>query len=196
MGSAVILKIKKIPLILVILSLVWTISLFVIPATLPPGSVEYLDGNASMIDYQIKWNELPIPQRIVYTIGDLHCHQKHNRSFLINGNQMPVCTRDVGIFAGCNVGIPLVFLINTKQSPTRAFLELFLRKKQNESLKNRRLIVAIILFLCTLPILIDGLLQAFTGYESTNNVRLLTGIIFGIMYSYGTAVLISTIEQE
>ena len=32
---------------------------------------------------------------------------KHERSWEINGNQMPVCTRDVGMFFGIAVGVEL-----------------------------------------------------------------------------------------
>ncbi len=189
-------NLKKIPLILLILSLSWSILLYLTPATLKPGTVNNLDGNANMVDNQDTWRDLPIGQAFIYYVGDLHCHQKANRSFIINGNQMPVCVRDVGIFLGCKIGICLVFLVNTKISPTRSFLNLFLKEKKVEKLKNRKIIVGIILIASALPVIVDGLVQGFTDYESTNNVRLLTGMLFGIIFSYAFTVLVTSINER
>ena len=44
------------------------------------------------------WTELNPYSAFIYAFGDLNCHNKGERSILINENQMPVCTRDVGIF--------------------------------------------------------------------------------------------------
>ena len=41
---------------------------------------------------------------LVYSIGDLNCHQKYERAFMINGNQTAVCARDIGILFGFVVG--------------------------------------------------------------------------------------------
>ena len=155
-----------------------------------------MNGNANSIDYDILWSELPIPQRIVYTLGDLHCHQKYSRSFIINGNQMPVCSRDVGIFLGCNIGIALVLFVNTNLSPTRAFLNLFLKEERIKKIKNPKRFVTLILIVSSIPLVLDFLLQSFSDYESTNSIRLITGIIFGIMFSFGVMVLISSILDE
>jgi uncharacterized membrane protein len=186
------LKLEKIPLILLIISIIWSISIILAPATLKPETIIYLDGRANMFDYQQKWSALPIPHRFIYTIGDLQCHQNYNRSYIINSNQMPVCTRDVGIFFGCNIGIALVFLVDVKLSPTRAFLNLFVKKNRIEKIKDRRNVVLGILVLAALPLLIDGFVQYISNYESTNEIRLITGLLVGIVYSFGVAVLISS----
>jgi uncharacterized membrane protein len=189
-------KINKIPLILLFVSLIWTLLLFLTPLGLPQGKVVDLDGNANQIDYYDKWAKLPFPQNIVYTMGDLHCHQKYNRTFILNDNQMPVCTRDVGIFIGCNIGIILVFFVNSNLSPTRAFLNLFFKERTVEKIKHRKQWVAIILIICALPLIIDGLSQAFMTYESTTAIRMTTGLIFGIMFSFGVTVLATSIHNE
>jgi uncharacterized membrane protein len=185
-------KLEKIPLILLIISIIWSISIILAPATLKPNTITYLDGRASMFDYQQKWSTQPIPHQFIYTLGDLQCHQNHNRSYILNSNQMPVCTRDVGLFFGCNIGIALVFLVDVKLSPTRAFLSLFLDKNKIEKIKDRRNIVLGILVIAALPLLFDGFVQYATNYESTNEVRLITGLIVGIIYSFGVTVLISS----
>ncbi len=189
-------KLDKIPLVLLIISMTWSILLYITPATLAPGTVVDLDGNANMIDYSSLWEELPIPHNAVYYLGDLNCHQKFSRSYVINGNQMPVCSRDVGIFIGCNIGIALVFFVNTRLSPTRAFLNLWVNESKIERFRHRRIFVAIILIIFGLPLVLDGIVQGVTNYESTNDIRLLTGIIFGIMYAYGATVLMTSIARS
>ena len=42
------------------------------------------------------WTELDPYAAFIYAFGDLNCHTKSERSWVINGNQMPVCVRDVG----------------------------------------------------------------------------------------------------
>ena len=44
--------------------------------------------------------ELPTAHAIAYAFGDLNCHNLGERSWTINGNQMPVCVRDLGILLG------------------------------------------------------------------------------------------------
>jgi len=97
-------KINKPIIILFFLSFVYAVSLFIAPLTLEPHTVEGLDGNANMIDYSDKWDKLSVYHKAVYTFSDFNCHQKHNRSYTINENQMPVCARDVGIFIGLSFG--------------------------------------------------------------------------------------------
>jgi uncharacterized membrane protein len=189
-------RLKRIPLILLLVSLIWVIILYATPASLPPGSVVNLDGRANFVDYQAKWKELPVPQNVIYQMGDLNCHQKYERSFIINGNQMPMCARDIGVFLGINIGIALVFFVNTKLTPTRAFLNLFFYEPRIEQFKSRKIVVGTILFIAALPILVDGLAQGLTSYESTNGLRLVTGLIFGLMFSYATVVLMSSIAGE
>ena len=44
------------------------------------------------------WSDLDPYAAFIYGFGDLNCHTKAERSWEVNGNQMPVCVRDVGIF--------------------------------------------------------------------------------------------------
>jgi len=92
---------------------------------------------------------------MVYRFGDRFCHQKHSRSWELNGNQMPVCARDVGLFLGLALGCLM-----------------------GASLGKSIHIVALLLLIA--PMLIDGGLQALTGYESLNLLRVVTGILGGI----------------
>ncbi len=93
--------------------------------------------------------------RFVYRFGDSFCHQKVSRSWELNGNQMPVCSRDVGLFLGLAIGC----LIGASFG------------------KSIHILVALLLLA---PMAIDGGLQTLTGYESFNLLRVITGILGGI----------------
>ncbi len=183
------------------------ISFFLAPLFLEPGTVTDLEGRANAFDYatedglwsqgnqdtdkKFAWTELDPFTGFIYAFGDFNCHNKNERSFEINGNQMPVCTRDLGIFLGLAIGgywfsrkgfnrwtvkdtcmslLPDSWLINTYK-------------------KNRRTIIWLLCgFLLCLPLIIDGFTQLLTAYESNNLTRPITGIGFGL----GLGVLISS----
>lgn len=172
---------SKIVLVLFIVSLIWTVSLFLAPASLPSGEVSGLSGNANRIDYGDLWGELPPPQAVVYYIGDLECHQISERSFYVAGNQMPVCSRDTGIFLFVTIGLLLAMVVKPSVSTSRMLINL-LPSRARPYLKGKRrelpfLLVMIFLFL--IPIALDGGLQFVTDYESTNPMRFLTGSMAG-----------------
>ena len=79
------------------------------------------------------------------------CHQMPERSFFIGDYQLPLCARCTGIVIGHVLGIVVSFFHRLP-------------------------------FLCllgTIPLMVDGLVQEFTSYESTNRRRLCTGILYG-----------------
>ncbi len=82
------------------------------------------------------------------------CHQKASRSYFIKNYQMPICARCLGLTIGYILGFCFF----------------------NSSIN----IIAYILLI--IPLIIDGLLQLKTNYESTNLKRLITGIFAGIGY--------------
>ena len=90
---------------------------FITPLTLEPGTVPELSGRANLIDYatvdgwgprtmtmgkivswvttnsasRLSWMDHGPLVALVYSIGDLNCHQKSERAFMVNGNQTAVC---------------------------------------------------------------------------------------------------------
>ena len=104
--------------------------LFLVPYYLPTDSVPKLSGRANAFDYYsadswgnvqssssgdvghnqseygyFAWSELDPYAAFIYGFGDLKAvTTKTRRSWEINGNQMPVCVRDVGIFFGFALG--------------------------------------------------------------------------------------------
>lgn len=190
---------------------------FLAPLTLEPGTVSDLGARANAIDYlgtdgwgssgnepvpahvhdedaahqhgQFAWSEVNPFAAFVYGFGDLNCHQKHERSWEVNNNQLPVCTRDVGIFFGLFVGGALFSRRGWNRWTVRdtclsLFPDAWLASTYE---RNRRTLLwlACGLLLC-LPLIFDGFLQLLTTYESTNMKRVLTGVPFG----FGLGVLL------
>lgn len=137
----------------------WLILVIAAPFTLPAGSVTDLSGRASVIDDAEQVGRMNPLAAAVYFIGDINCHQLAERSFFLNGNQMPFCSRDVGIFIGLAAGMLAVLLLSPRFSWP-------------------------ILALLVLPILIDGGVQLTGLYESNNLLRVITGALGGIGASY------------
>ncbi len=160
-------KITIINLILFILCLAWALTMIIVPLTLPPNSVDLgSDGKVGILDHKEQINEMQNPfVRFIYYTGDINCHQINHRSYFINGNQMPYCSRDMGVFFGLAIGlgIALFIMIEIKWWWIVAGLA---------------------------PIIIDGTLQLFTTYESSNPVRLITGLLAGAVAGFALAIIV------
>lgn len=159
--------------VLLILLILWIASLFIAPLSLPPGTVLLGEsGKANLIDFTDVWIKLPPCQRIVYVIGDAICHQKTSRSLIVNGNQMPVCARDTGLYLGIAFSLMPLY-----------FLELFRPEKYSLLIKKifrpwwKFLLIYIPL---VLPLIIDFSTQLLGLRTSNNALRLVTGIPFGL----------------
>lgn len=92
--------------------------------------------------------------------GNKTCHQLDERSFHIGIRKFPVCARCTGIYVGALVSIVISFWL---QSPI--------------------MFVAMLL-----PMILDGTIQYFTKYRSTNALRFITGAVFG----YATVGLVAS----
>jgi uncharacterized membrane protein len=93
-------------------------------------------------------------------IGSIVCHQKPERTLMVGGHLLPVCARDTGAFIGLDIGyITLLFLRDKDASgPPNLFLTLVL----------------------SAPLYVDALGQLFGFWTSNNDLRLFTGILFGM----------------
>ena len=83
-----------------------------------------------------------------------YCHRKPERSFFWKGKQLPVCARCTGI----HIGYLSIFVLFTDIVYIPFWISVLL----------------------VLPTYLDGLIQALTRYESTNLVRITTGIFAGV----------------
>lgn len=145
-------------LVLGLIFLTFASLFFVVPATLPPNSVNLGDNGTTLPHEKTKiTSKMPPLQRIIYDFGDSTCHQKSSRSFFINGNQMPICARCTAIYVGLALGILffVFFYVDIKWW---------------------------MIVLAILPMGIDGTAQTILGlYESTNLIRVLTGLPAGFI---------------
>ena len=134
----------------------------IVPFTLPSNTVKNVSQN--QID---KMNPVA---GFVYSTAGSSCHQKASRSFFLNGNQMPYCSRCSGIFLGLVIGagIAVFRYINFKW---------------------QWIVIGL------LPIGIDGMGQLFGFWESTNIIRLITGGLAGILTGLAVAVIIQELYQ-
>lgn len=87
---------------LFVLFAILTLIMLAAPFALPYGELLHLDGSPSVMDHD--WSGYGVAG-VVYALGDLLCHQELARSFMLNGSQLPVCARDLGLLMGFTAGL-------------------------------------------------------------------------------------------
>ncbi len=195
--------------ILLLLNLFWCASFFIVPAILAPGTfawpysqyplVAYHLGGANQLNYEPIWQTLWIYPRAVYTFGDIQCHQLWYRSFYINGNQMPMCARMTSMYISANVGLVAAALAQPSTSAGRVMVNAMpkrIAKWLSRFGPDRA--GALIVVVGLLPVAIDGFYQLFsefTHYESTNLMRVLTGIPGGFVGGLLVGAMLISIRQ-
>ena len=227
-GSQSRVREKKIGITMALIAGAYTVMVFFAPMTMEPGTVPELSGRANLIDYatvdgwgswgnndhgddaKLGHNQLskggpfawmdhgPIVA-IVYSIGDLNCHQKYERSYQINGNQTAVCARDIGILIGFVVGALAWSRFGLNRYTIRdSFLSMLPDDKLEPLYKTDRRLAAmiIILFIGVLPTGVDGFTQLLTDYESNNTLRLLTGSTAGAALAWLVGATISARSSD
>jgi len=163
---------KIIILIFFIPFLVWILLQFMAPIALPTGSVRDLTGSTGLTDNEILIKDMPSPWNFVYSSGDSLCHEKAERSFYINENQMPFCSRCTAIWLGLVIGLGFMIFYIIKLEEKFVFI----------------LIAGII------PIGIDGVGQLLGFWESTNLVRVITGLFIGVLCGIAIGIIIDEIK--
>ena len=164
-------EIPTIGIIIFLIVFIWSLGLIIAPLTLPPNSVKDLTGKVGIIDNEEITKNMNPYAKHYYEAGDFNCHTIKERSFFINGNQMPFCARDVAIFFGLAIGLGLVLFIRIP-------------------LKWWWLIGGLV------PIGLDGGLQLITSYESNNLFRLLTGGLAGLITSFALGWVIYDMSKS
>jgi uncharacterized membrane protein len=180
------------------LTLAWVLALFLSPFTIPPGTVSGLDGNSNRIDHGTVWADMPVYDQVIYYFGDATCHQKSDRTFYINGNQMAVCARDIAIYMGLLIGLFAAMLISYSTSLSRTFMNIFPKRLRDfvDQKVGRKMFAFLFVVLLFAPLAIDGTVQLMTAYESTNLVRLITGTPLGFAAGYIIGVMIATLGEN
>jgi uncharacterized membrane protein len=154
--------------VLFILFSVWIGLQFLAPFALPTGSVPDLSGAVGISDNSNIIKNMSFPWNVIYLSGDSLCHQQASRSLFFNGNQMPYCSRCTAIWLGIAVGLGFIMVFTFEL--TGVFLGA--------------------LFVSLIPIGIDGVGQLLGFWESTNVIRLLTGLPAGIICGVAIGIII------
>lgn len=164
---------KSLIFFIFIIFFIWILIQFLAPIAIPNGSVSDLSGLVAISDNEEIIYDMGIPWSIVYSAGDRLCHQMSERSFFINGNQMPFCSRCTAIWLGLAIG--LGFAVFYKVELNEKFLFL--------------------LILSIFPIGIDGFGQLLGYWQSTNITRVVTGLLIGLVCGIGVGVIIDEIKN-
>jgi uncharacterized membrane protein len=159
---------KSIVLIFFVVFFLWVLLQFLAPLSLPSESVTDLSGVVGFSDNEQTIQNMSFPWNVVYLSGDRICHQRADRSLFLNGNQLPFCARCTAIWLGLAIG--LGFMV---------FYTLAL---------DGRFLIAIIIAL--IPIGIDGGGQLVGLWESTNFIRIFTGLPAGIICGVAIGIII------
>jgi uncharacterized membrane protein len=158
-------------LVLFAASALWVTLSITAPLMVPSDTLLDLTGTVGMRENDAQFESLSVVPRTMYIIGDLECHQIAERSFFLNGNQMPFCSRDLGLFIGLMVGFGIATFISIQVNP-------------------------VLLILGMLPLGLDGGIQMVTEYESTNALRMATGVLAGVSLALLLALFIVALKDD
>ena len=152
-------------------SMLWLVLALASPFMVPSNTLLDLSGTVGMRENDAQFDSLSLVPRTVYVIGDIECHQLAERSYFLNGNQIPFCARDLGLFAGLAAGFGIATLMVVKLNPLLFMLGL-------------------------VPLGLDGGIQFVTDYESTNPLRLATGLVAGASLALLLAMFVLELRSE
>ncbi len=187
-------------LFLFALNLVWVVSLFVAPLTIAPGTFAFTKGSANIVDH---WDLYAQPAfnwyaKVIYVLGDAQCHQLWYRSLWINGNQMPMDARMTSLYAFAALGLLWAMTATPSISTSRGIANAFpARIRRWAERVGPEKFSVLVVFLGILPVAVDGFTQLLSGgaYESTNVLRVLTGVPGGLVMGLVVGVLVKSVKQ-
>jgi len=143
------------------------------PLCIQPSSFTGLNGLVGIVDNQDKIDTIPFPWNVGYLFGDRLCHQKEDRSFILNGNQMPFCSRCTAIWIGITIGLAAMIFYRFELT---SFFVIFL-------------------LFSLIPIGIDGVGQLIGFWESTNLTRVITGLIVGLPVGIALGIIMDELKM-
>lgn len=92
--------------IILVAAIVFLLLIIILPLVNPYGYLVHLDGVAGVIDSNRPDTD-PLTW-IIYTLGDLFCHQQQERTFMLNGSEMAFCQRDFSMIVGFIIGLVII----------------------------------------------------------------------------------------
>ena len=165
-------RVSKVIFLMFVLFFIFVFLQFLSPIFSPSDTYLDLSGIVGVSNNEESIETMPFPFNFVYNCGDKLCHQKSERSFFINGNQMPFCSRCTAIWVGLAVGL---------------FVMLFYKIELNQ-----RFLFIIIFSL--VPIGVDGVGQLIGFWESSNLSRVITGLIIGVPVGFALGIIADEIK--
>ncbi len=99
----------------------------------------------------------------IQEIGFAVCHQLPERSIFIDGKQLPVCARDTGIYIGSIIAL---------------FFILLSRRRKSNTIPVSYISFTFVFFMIIMAV--DGLTSYLGLRSTTNEIRLLSGLLVGI----------------
>lgn len=169
-------KVLYINLTALIILGIWAGLMWVTPFMNEPGTLVELDGFVGIHDSPGDFDDLDPISRVMYRAGDSQCHQRENRTLMLNGNQMPFCARCVAIYTFMAIGVAL------------SVFPMIPRYDQINDLKWYWLLLALV------PIGIDGVGQLLGYWESTNLMRFITGGLCGLVVGLALGFMLREME--
>lgn len=166
-------QVKNLIFVFFLFFFIWIVLQFLAPFALPQNSVSDLSGVVGFSDNEHVIQNMSFPWNVLYASGDRLCHQRADRSLSLNGNQMPFCSRCTAIWLGLAIGIGFMVFYTIDLNEKFLF----------------GLIIALI------PIGIDGIGQLFGFWESTNLIRILTGLPAGIICGIAIGVILDELHS-
>ena len=183
------------------ITLFWVVSLFAAPLSLAPGTFAYTTGGANVVDH---WNLYQGAgfnwfAKVIYTVGDAQCHQLWYRSLWINGNQLPIDARMTSLYIFGAIGLFWAMMTPPASSASQGIANGFPgRIRRWAETVGVEKFALLVVFAGLLPIGVDGftqLFQAVTHYESTNAMRILTGVPGGLVAGLLLGMMVKAIKQ-
>ncbi len=113
---------------------------------------------------------------LLHWLGYGLCHQLPERSFFGGGLQVPVCARDTGIYVGFVIALLLLVALEGRERPT-----------EPPSLQR-----SVILALFVLALVYDGVTSYAGLRQTTNAIRLATGLATGFALAAFTFPLLNS----
>ena len=86
------------------ISAILSASMFIVPFINADGSLVELDGAPGVMDHWDLWLNQDVLTMVLYGFGDMVCHQQMSRTVMLNGSEMPICIRDLGLLLGFTIG--------------------------------------------------------------------------------------------
>ncbi len=165
------MTVKSLRRLLILFFAIIAIFFLITPFLISYETVYGLNGSPGIIDYFYIWKTLNPLSEVVYSVGDILCHQTYDRSFILNGNQMAICVRDFSALIGLIIGLTLV---------------------EKYKMKTKSIIFFFVISFTLL--ILDVLIQSVMGLniEFTRIITgLLAGISVGLLINYGIDNMIS-----